>query len=321
MPDQDGLAERLRQSGLFGKVYTSQGKFIAHQQYKHTRLSVYGYRIFPNLLLKKVGLELREKYDRFYFATFDEFISYVFLRLHWLNKKLEVCCYEDGGATYMRTFQSCNAVERRLYRWFGILPLGLVKVPLLVYVPELVTFDCGAPVRAMPRIDSRDEAFRDAVNQVFGFAGAEVPDCQAIFFEESFLADGLKNNDAELIERCNQLFGGKMVLKPHPRNPYNRFENSGIQILYSKIPWEIYCLNVDLSGKILLTVNSNAAISPHILFQRAPKSVLLFNLLVGESNLRGKPEYDAYYSKILNLFPHEIFAPRSFEELKAGLNL
>ena len=85
MPDQEGLAERLRQSGLFGKVYTSQGKFIARQQYKHTRLSVYGYRIFPSLLLKKVGLELKEKYDRFYFATFDEFISYLFLRLHRLN--------------------------------------------------------------------------------------------------------------------------------------------------------------------------------------------------------------------------------------------
>lgn len=316
LPDQNGLAERIRKSGLFCKVYTSNGKFIVHQQYKQTRLSIYGYRIFPSLLLKKANLIINKVYDRFYFATFDDFISYVFLRLHWLNKKLEVCCYEDGGVTYIRTFQSCNSVEERLYHWLGILPLGMIKVPLMVYVPELVTFDCGTSIVSMPRIDLKDEAFRNAVNNVFGFSGATIPDCKGIFFEESFLGAGLKNNDAELIELSNQLFKGKLLLKPHPGNPYNRFEKSGIKILHSKIPWEIYCLNVDLCGKILITVNSNAAISPHILYKNAPKTILLFNLLVGESFLRGKPEYDAYYLKILQMFPDEIMAPKTQEELE-----
>ncbi len=320
LPDQETTAQRLRQCGLFGKVYTSQGKFIARQQYKHTRITVYGYRIFPSLLLREAGLVLNEKYDRFYFATFDEFIAFIYLRLHWLNNKLEVCCYEDGGSTYMRSFQSCNMIEKRLYKWFGILPLGLVKVPLLVYVPDLMTFDCGGPVRQMPPIDQEDEMFKKTVNSIFGFTEEAVPDCKGIFFEESFLADGLKNNDAELIECCNQLCEGKLLLKPHPRNPYNRFENSGIQILRSKIPWEIYCLNMDLTGKYLITINSNAAISPHIIFKRAPKTILLFNMLEGESYLRGKPEFDAYYEKVLQMFPEEINAPKTKEDLEALLN-
>ena len=196
LPDQEGFAQRLRESGLFGKVYISKGKFIARQQYTHTRLTIYGYRIFPSLILKKVGLEFNERYDRFYFATFDEFIAYIYLRLHKLNKKLEVCCYEDGGVTYMRTFQSCNTIEERLHRWLGILPLGYVKVPLLVYVPEMMTFDCGALVKKMPQIDQDDIQFKKVVNSIFGFTKETVPECKAIFFEESFLADGLKNNDA-----------------------------------------------------------------------------------------------------------------------------
>ena len=315
LPGQEKLAEGLRRSGLFGKVITSQGKFIARQQYRHTRWTIYGYRIFPSILLKQVGVCLEDAYDRFYFGTFDEYVSYLFLRLHWLNKNLEAFCFEDGGYTYMHTYQSCNVIEERLYRWLGILPLGKAKVPLLVYEPDLMTFDCGAPVLKMPSIDLEDAAFREAVNTVFDFSSASLPECEAIFFEESFLADGLENNDAELIELCNRLCGGNMLLKPHPRNPYNRFEKSGIRILHSKIPWEVFCLNVDLTGKKLITINSNSAISPHILLGTKAQTILLFNMLKGKSALHGNVEAAMYYQKLLQIFSGEIVAPANAEEL------
>ena len=77
---------------------------------------------------------------------------------------------------------------------------------------------------------------------------------------------------------------------------------------------------MDLSGKFLITINSNAAISPHIIFKQSPKTILLFNMLEGESYLRGKTEFDAYYEKILQKFPEEIKAPKTKDELEVLLN-
>lgn len=320
IPGHHDLAERLRATGLFEEVYEPKSSFISNQKYKHTRTSIYSYHIFPELLLRQVNAVPKHRYDRYYFATYNEFISFLYLYLHKKNKHLQCRCFEDGGSTYMRTFQSYSSVDARLYRWLRILPLGYVKVPLVVYEPQLMTFDNGAPVETMPKISDDDTAFFRAVNTVFGIDQEIKLPQRAIFFEESFLADGLKNNDAELITICAEAIGSdQFLLKPHPRNRVNRFQDTDIHTLDSKVPWEVFCMNADLRGKLLLSANSNAAISPHIIFKNAPKTVLLYNLLEGDSYLRGKPEYDAYYDKILELFPGEIVAPKTREELLEAL--
>ena len=320
LPDAELLMERAKKSGVFDNVYLTRSFSVARQQYPHTRKTVYAYRIFPKQILKQTGFIPEARYDRFYFATFDDYISFLFLLLHGRNKNLECACFEDGGTTYMQTDQSVNGVEQRLYRWLRILPLGMVKVPVLVYEPELMTFDRGAPVRAIPKIRAEDTALRTAINTVFGFDSVPEIAGDGIFFEESFLADGLKNNDEELIRLCSELLGGRMLLKPHPRNPYNRFEGSDIRLLRSNVPWEVFCLNADFKGKTLITVNSNAAISPHILFENAPKTVLLYHLLIGQSNLLGKPEYEEYYRRLERIYQGEIVAPESAQALKEELS-
>lgn len=319
VPNYKAIAGGLRSSGLFESVYEVASNLIAKQKYKHTRWTVYGYRLFPELILRNAGVHINTKYDRYYFATFDDFIAFLYLDLHRTNPDIQCCCYEDGGTTYMRSFQSTNRVEERLHRYLNIRPLGKETVPLLVYDPSLMTFDCGAEVIGMPKISHEDREFIKCINTVFGVNEIEVPDESVIFFEESFLADGLKNNDLELIEFCSDVCSKAMILKPHPRNPYNRFENSHIRIMKSSIPWEVYCLNCDLSGKTLVTINSNAAISPHIIFENAPKSILLFNMLVGESYLRGKPEYDKYYEKVLSQYSGRMVAPSNFDQLRKEL--
>lgn len=319
LPNAEQLVQGAKDSGVFDHVFFTRSFSVARQQYPHTRKTVYEYRLFPNRILKQTGFVPKARYDRFYFATYDDYISFLFLSLHGRNKKLECACYEDGGTTYMQTDQTTNGVERRLYKWLRILPLGMVKVPVLVYEPELMTFDCGAPVYAIPKIRADDAALRKAVNTVFGFDSVPEIDGDAIFFEESFLADGLQNNDEELIRLCSELLGGRMLLKSHPRNPYNRFEGSEIRLLRSNVPWEVFCLNADFKGKTLITVNSNAAISPHILFETAPKTVLLYHMLVGKSYLLGKPEYEEYYRRLEKIYAGEIAAPKDKEALKEEL--
>ena len=313
---QERLAENLKKTGLFDNIFTSKSNFIAHQEYKHTRFSVYAYRLFPDIILKQAGLVLTKKYDRFLIATVDDFIGFVYLKLCQKNKKVEVCIYEDGGITYIKNHQSVNGVEKNLYKWLRIKSINMLPLDVLLYEPNLLMINYGGKVYTLPKIKFSDTGLKEKINIVFDFDTAPDVDTKYLFFEESFLAAGIKNNDEKLINLCFDLSNKQMKIKNHPGNPYNRFENTEIKSFSSNIPWEIFCLNVDLSDKVLITVNSNAAISPHIIFEKAPKTVLLFNLLIGESFLKGTVESEKYYSKILELFPNDIIAPKSIDELK-----
>jgi len=317
IPEHAKLAKRLENSGLFEMVYAVNSKFISRQQYKMTRSTVYGYRTFPKVILKQAGAVPVYKYHDFYFSNYDHFSSFLYLQLHRMNKSLNVSVFEDGGSSYIMTYQDVNKVEKRLERFLGMRPLGSTDARLLLYEPDLYCRNDYDEVDALPKISLADQKFRDKVNYVFHIDDIVPIDEDYIFMEESFVADGLENNDAEIIEECYKICGkDNFILKPHPRNPYNRFENSGVKILNTNVPWEVYCHNQNLKDKIVLTVSSNTAISPHILYQEAPKSILLYKLLKGRTIMTEKPEFNNYMLKASNMFSKKLFIPDNFENLR-----
>ena len=98
---------------------------------------------------------------------------------------------------------------------------------------------------------------------------------------------------------CHRILGDELAIKLHPRNGVNRFEDAGIAIMKTDMPWELYCLNNDVSSKTLISVTSNAAISPQLFLEDPPRTVLLYKLFKGTDVLLGIEEYNDYLEKIL----------------------
>lgn len=319
LPDHEALAARLRESGLFDKVYAEKAKFIFRQQYDHSRLKVNLYRFDPRPLLKRAGEILAGRYDRYLTAGFDDYIAMLYVVLQRRNRAIEHIRFEDGGMSYVKDHACVNPVEKRMKRLFGIRPLGEILAPMYLYEPELYSANDGRRLLQMPKLSPDDREFIEKVNGIFSVSSGEELSRRAVFFEASYYADGLTTNDRELVALCHDILGDELCIKLHPRNGANRFAEAGIAVMHTDMPWELYCLNHDVSGKTLISVTSNAAISPQLFLARPPRTVLLYKLFKGTDVLLSIEEYKTYLNKILAKCPR-IAVPADRAELAAALN-
>lgn len=317
-PNHTAAAERLRASGLFDTVYDVNCKFIYKQEYEHSRIRVNLYRVRPEILLKKTGKVPDKTYSRYLTAGFDDYISMLFVILQRKNKHIEHIRFEDGGMSYVNDHASVNKVELRMQKLFGIVPLGSIKAPQYLYEPELYSVDDGRKLLPMPKLSRDDKEFLDKVNAIFGIDSVKCLDERAVFFEASYCEDGQTNNEADIIRRCHEILGGEFAIKLHPRNGVNRFKDDGISIMDSDIPWELYCLNNDVSGKTLISVTSNAAISPQLFLAKPPRTVLVYKLFRGRDSLLIIDAYRKYLKKLMAKCSR-IQAPADDAELSAAL--
>ena len=75
-----------------------------------------------------------------------------------------------------------------------------------------------------------------------------------------------------------------MFIKTHPRSPNNRFIERGYNTnLNSSIPWEVICLNTDLSKTVLITLSSQSVFTPMFLLNKKTTSIIMFNMLNDKS--------------------------------------
>ena len=81
--------------------------------------------------------------------------------------------------------------------------------------------------------------------------------------EEAFFDDKIPSNDLELVLRIAEIVGkDQMIIKLHPRNKVNRFQEYGFQTMqHTQVPWEITLMDEDITDKILFTISSIALIT------------------------------------------------------------
>ena len=112
----------------------------------------------------------------------------------------------------------------------------------------------------------------------------------------------------EINQQCHNF-----ILKQHPRNT-ETYE--GILVYqYSYIPWEVICMNCDLSNHVLIAVNSNACFSPKFMLNSEPKIIFLYKLFFQEKEYKDTEKlvtllWKTYSNK------ERIMIPSTIEELK-----
>lgn len=289
------LRERIAELGLYENVYFA--KTLTESRYKSGRSSKENLRanLDPMWMVRQYAPLDDRSYDELYIANFDGFSQLLFTGLSHRNPKLKLSAFEDGLSTYCLFEQYYHDFEHfygkpsdflrkflheKIYR---LRPLYGNLSQVLVFNPDCMQWDPGCPVVGVPKIDTKDQVYRQLVNRAFGYENSrDRYDRKYLFFEESFFADHYEVNDVELVEQLATRVGKEnMMVKIHPRNPVNRFAEKGYKTnVDTSIPWEVILMNLDdIQDMVLVTVASSTILNPIMIFGKRVRAYSLYPCL------------------------------------------
>lgn len=244
-----------------------------------------------------------KSYDVYLFANLDHGASGVYRMLRKKNRHIKTIMFEDGYASYSGWYSDFltmygsvsndgNIYKRLILKtWFHRFVDNVFcnVESILVFDPSIMTYKPSFLVKSMKPIDVEDNELVETYNRVFKYdPNIDSYKEPIIFFEESYYADGHDINDVEIVKKIADIVGRENIfIKTHPRNPENRFEKLGYKTnKNSSIPWEVICMNIDLSEKTLVTIASVAAIVPATMLGKKYKGILLMKMIPDDSFLK-----------------------------------
>ncbi len=328
MNNAQALGESIKATGLFRSVFVVESFKYCRRQEQYVAIK---YRLgFGNRILKEM-LELREKYDVLFLSNVDPFADRVYERCVQLNKGLQVYAFEDGYGTYVyygKTIEGIQNIQERrsamkLLRLLGRKRVALHIDRLFLYTPEKIGWQANFPVEKMPALRMDDAELREVLNAIFVYEKNKDDYKQKyIFFEESYRREGLVLPDVLLVELIASWVGKEnIIVKTHPRSGCKLFEEMGYTTNQNTaVPWELVWMNEqEMEKKVLLTISSGCAATPHSVLGGKVQTVALHRLLygIGYDNLGDYHQW--IEEKIYGESPEMFALPGTVEELKSLL--
>lgn len=292
MSDSEEVVENVIKSNVYGKVYHV---FSKEMVYNHSQRG-YWLRwicclLRPNHILKQY-MVIDKKYDILLSANLDGFTRVLYHTLvnggerKIQNEKLKFYIYEEGTSTYSKLFEqhyfNCKPgkIGKFIFRGNGSI-FGNVS-GVYAFDTDCFLWKPCFPVIQMKKISKNENEFINKINIIFNYENMKDKyDKKYIYMEESFFADGYNIEDVQLLEKVATVVGKENIMvKIHPRNPINRFNQLGYKTNVDvSIPWEVIVLNQNINGKILLTIASASIINPVRLFDINVNAYSLYKCL------------------------------------------
>ncbi len=309
----------IKDKDVFNNVYYVETKRF-ESEFKPSRSDLLRIAISNSNEYNKHFNYIENTYNYLYTANINQYIKLLYGHLQKNNNKIIVREFEDGFSSYVKTWISLNRYERVLSK-FGKKYLCNNIDELYLFEPNLYVCEKTRIIKQLPKISKDDKELVKIINEVFNYKTNYTIREKYIFLEESFSADKYETNDVELIKLVASIVGtDNFIVKMHPRNPINRFENDSIKTLHSSIPWEVFLLNNDFSDKVFITVSSNGTIMPKILFNEDTKTILLINLFKGGIPLFKEDFYKNYLENVYNQYADKnLHIPQNRNELMSLL--
>lgn len=275
-------------------------------------------------VLKLVKLET--VYDRFVCGNMEPFSHRLLNYLKRKNPKLELCWLEDGLGTY--SFEKDNFVQRPLSlkrRLRNLVIKTYEFVPEIkrfyFFRPDCVDFNSSAEfVQIPPLSQMQDSSVTKELRRMFDMDNCPDKYSQRFIFFEDGYSDLENCKDTVLLEEVARVVGKENIaVKIHPRNPINRFMEQGYATNRNTvIPWEVLAASISMKGKVLLTMYSQAVLTPYILLGEQPQ-VIVLSKLAGLQNEKDKVYFN-YLNKYFYSREENIYVPETVEELKVILS-
>ena len=289
-------------------------------------------KIFNYIRAKKIVKNITNNvfYNKVYLYSKNRSGMLVYLTMNKYGN-CELAYYEDGiGSYYNKNLYTLRYRDYLLRKVLFNTSNDLNQIPLYVYSPELYRNIGIMPFSNIKKIPSFNIhlELKPLLNIIFDYKKNDLFKENIIIIDakkENILNDENQTKAFKIYDYINQelSFYG-VIIKKHPSDKTNNklkikeFEKNDI-------PFEIFCLNNNLSNKVLITIASSAVFTPKLLFNQEPYLVLLHNLF-SFKNGYGCESFkliDFVYQKCKNLYrsKNKIFIPNSLKELKDCIDI
>lgn len=249
---------------------------------KHGRLHRVVKRLFYRNSFKNYDIDKNfvSYYDNIFISNLTNEHFIILKNLKRINKNIKVNMFEDGVSTYTKLCEKTFFDSR--IKWSKIINHVYVFKPCEFEWKRKEKIKCIT----IPPFECENNKYVSKINTIFNYSKIDnYENYEFIFFEEGFYADGNDIKDLELVDEISKIVGkNNMFIKTHPRSPNNRFIECGYNTnLNSSIPWEVICLNTDLSKTVLITLSSQSVFTPMFLLNKKTTSIIMFNMLNDKS--------------------------------------
>lgn len=318
LPRHTFYAERLEDTGLFDRVLcASPAAFNAEFAAKKGAELDPAFRDIPRRLNWMLSAPL-DTYTEVYFSNYDPFTR--MLASCYYGLPCEFVCYEDGFSTYVIDYLRPDRAAINKHPEGRKIAEMVRRV--LLFEPHLAVRGDALENQPIPKIHPEDDGLRRVLNHVFDYRPPENR-ADFIFLEQSFRAEKIRTNDLELMTLCRDaLPPGRFAVKPHPRNAENLALQMGLTRKFdADVPWELLLLNEPPRGGAIITVCSNAALTPRIVFGMDLNTVMLYRLFEGKVLWKEDDVLRRYLHQFYTQFAGEnYYVPQTAYELRETLN-
>lgn len=250
------------------------------------------------------------------------------IQLFYLKKKWNYNLYyfDDGAGTYYKDrayhIKKPDKLIRRLL--FGKKAVD-TKYKRFVFSPKIYNeLNINHNLSELIPKFWENNTGKKLINSVFG-VNKELDIKEKVIILDQPKDELFTESDAKKISNIYNMFACKfgydnVIIKQHPRSvgeifgKISCFENNGI-------PFELYCLNMDMNDKIIISYSSTAIATPKVLFDQEPTVIVLTKLITpvtGEKNF-----FEDYFQAVRKSYdnPKKFYIPNNVDELEKIINL
>lgn len=296
IPDAINIIKRMKKCQGFEKSYVINYKNSSWKEAMfHFPMSIFTTSKMKKTFNEPLILHYIKEAEEIFFSNVAGFTTAFVAFSQSINTNLKLSMFEDGVSSYSRiyekSFNICSNSNNLFQQAFRIFfkPI-LTKVDnFFLFSPELLVWNCNCTVKKIQSITDNIKEIRKLLNIVFDYNSLKDSyEEKVIFFEESYIEDGMFVPDLEIVEKVIKKYGKSNVfIKAHPRVRNDRFLIRGIKKnIDTAIPWEVIAINKDIDKKILITMTSTAVVNSYLLLGSNANLIFEYEKLKIENNER-----------------------------------
>lgn len=308
----EDISKKCTEINLFGQVF----------YYDYSKLNYTMGVIFPQIAVSQLGFGKSDTYDDIY--TNSLYGDLEFSLLYYMPRAT-VFLYDEGYSSYIDTgleyklstkHSLCRAISSFMFK----------RPNIVEAVNQHLLYDRDLIVRAMPfptapiwtKNEAGTKSLMQTVSNVFYVKKViQEYDRKFIYFEECFANDFNNNGDLQIINVVAAIVGKEnLMIKLHPRDKTNRFEQAGIKTnTYLQTPTEALLSEMESKDAVFISFTSGSTINYKFLCDYNIRTILLYKLFP-EAYVKMSQMQIEWFDKFINKYNKNIYAPSSLPELE-----
>lgn len=282
IPEVERIISSCTLKTIFDEVYLANTDALNRMDKK-----IWGILSLKCAINKIIGTDLVGQYDDLFFWNPNTAFTCIYLYLKNNNKDMNVHVYSDCFVGFFREDPFallkcgypvyCDGTYDRLFR----LRNGEFTYNKLSFDYYMFRSDISPIIRRRRTIDVSTDLFRrpemiKIINNVFGY------DSKYTINQKYILLLGVPGEtkaEETLISELNVILKWikpeKLYIKPHPRTPVGYYDKYRVRVAEKAYPWELYCMNNELSDKVIIADDTSAVFLSALLMHRKMKVIWL----------------------------------------------